>query len=108
MKIHYQEITGDDLNRAIMEIDYEYYPYSDPEPFLKMIKRHIIDVRWIHFEENYKQYPVNGNWMAGMYETVSTGMDKWITAYGHTPEEAVARVFVRSRHGDMIDIAESK
>lgn len=104
MKIHYQKITGDDLNRAIKEIDYEYYPYYDPEPFHKMITRYIMDVRYIHFEERFTQYPINGNWMSGMYTITSEGMNKWITAYGHTPEEAVGRVFVRSHYGDMIEV----
>ena len=102
MKIHYQKITGDDLNRAISKIDWEYYPYQDPEPFLKMIERHIIDVRWIHFEENFKQYPIDGSWMAGMF--TSDKIPKWKIAYGHTPQEAVARVFVRVELGDIIEI----
>lgn len=101
--MNFQELEGDALDWALQQIDYEYYPYTDGECFLKMIKRHRIDAKWILFDEKFKQYPIHGSWMAGMFNYDNV-VPQWKTAYGQIPELAVARVFVRSMLGDNIDV----
>jgi hypothetical protein len=106
MKLSYQELKGknlfDSLQKAegrIYSVDYEYNLHKI---LFELINEYCIDIRWIHFEENFKQYPKFGNWLAGMF--TSDKISKWKTAYGETPEEAIMRVFVRVKLGDKIEI----
>lgn len=108
--IHYQELEGDNLSNAMQKAEgrtYQMdYQYNLHKVLFELIKKEIIDIRWIYFEENFKQYATNGNWLAGMYDNTTT-VPKWKTAYGKTPEEAIMRVFVRVKLGEMVEIPDA-
>lgn len=104
LKVKYQQLEGDLLNNLLLKMDCEYYPYEDPEVFLKMVKRHTIDVRCITFDKRFGETAEYGNWMCGRFVySKDTPIPKWVTAYGETPELALGRLEVRIHFGDIID-----
>ena len=115
MKIHYQEIDYNNVCKLFQKatdreylFDEESYDneYNFHKILFELINEFYIDIKWIYFEENFKQYPKFGNWLSGMF--TSDKIPKWKTAYGETPEEAIMRVFVRVKLGDKIEIEDER
>jgi hypothetical protein len=105
--MNFQELEEENLYWALQKaegrkyrMDYEY---NFHKVLFELINEYAIDVRWILFEERYDQYATWGNWMAGMFK-YENNIPRWQTAYAKTPEIAIARVFIRCKLGDEIDV----